>query len=221
MSGVQQFANTDWQNEIYRPAISTDHNITVTGGTAHMPYRVSGGFTSQDGIVKSTFFRRYTGSFNLAPVLFKDHLRLNISGKVMSAQRRWDNGAIGAAAFMDPTKPIRLNQDKYNKYFGGYFQWAKAAGFPNDNTWEYAFDGNAVANPVALVENNGTKSNATTLQGNVAIDYSIHGLEDLHVLANLAGNYTTAKQDTHNSPYTTSSYYYGWDGWSKNKNYNN
>ena len=220
-SGVQQFANTDWQNEIYRPAISTDHNITVTGGTAHMPYRVSGGFTSQDGIVKSTFFRRYTGSFNLAPVLFKDHLRLNISGKVMSAQRRWDNGAIGSAAAMDPTKPIRLNQDKYNKYFNGYYQWAKAAGFPNDNTWEYAFDGNAVANPVALVENNGTKSNATTLQGNVAIDYSIHGLEDLHVLANLAGNYTTAKQDTHNNPYTTSSYYYGWDGWSKNKNYNN
>ena len=220
-SGVQQFANTDWQNEIYRPAISTDHNITVTGGTAHMPYRVSGGFTSQDGIVKSTFFRRYTGSFNLAPVLFKDHLRLNISGKVMSAQRRWDNGAIGSAAAMDPTKPIRLNQDKYNKYFNGYYQWAKAAGFPNDNTWEYAFDGNAVANPVALVENNGTKSNATTLQGNVAIDYSIHGLEDLHVLANLAGNYTTAKQDTHNSPYTTSSYYYGWDGWRKDKNYNN
>jgi len=220
-NGEQKFANTNWQDEIYRPAISTDHNITITGGTAHMPYRVSGGFTSQDGIVKSTFFRRYTGSFNLAPVLFKDHLRLNISGKVMSAQRRWDNGSIGYAAAMDPTKPIRLNQDKYNKYFNGYYQWAKVAGFPNDNTWEYAFDGNATPNPVALVENNGTKSNATTLQGNVAIDYSIHGLEDLHVLANLAGNYTTAKRDTHNSPYTTSSYYYGWDGWRKDKNYNN
>ena len=219
-NGVQQFANTNWQDEIYRTAVSTDHNITVTGGTSNMPYRISGGFTSQPGIVKSTFFRRYTGSFNLSPVFMKDHLRLNISGKVMSAQRRWDNGAVGASAYMDPTKPIRLNQDKYNKYFGGYFQWSKAAGFPNDNAWEYAFDGNATANPVAMVENNGTKSNATTFQGNIGVDYSVHGLEDLHILANLAGNLTKAKEETQNSPYTTSSYYYGWDGWTKKTNYN-
>jgi len=220
-NGVQQFANTNWQNEIYRVAVSTDHNITVSGGTKNMPYRVSGGFTYQPGIVKSTFFRRYTGSFNLAPVFFDNHLRLNITGKVMSAQRRWDNGAVGAAAYMDPTKPVRLNQPVYNQYFNGYFQWAKAAGFPNDNAWEYAWDGNATANPVALVENNGTKSNATTWQGNISVDYSIHGLEDLHILANLAGNLTRTKETTSNSPYTTSSYYYGWEGWSKNKNYNN
>ena len=219
-NGVQQFANTDWQDEVYQTAVSTDHNITVTGGTANMPYRVSGGFTYQPGIVKSTFFRRYTGSFNLSPVLLKEHLRLNISGKIMSAQRRWDNGAVGASAYMDPTKPIRLNQDKYNKYFNGYYQWSKVAGFPNDNVWEYAFDSNATANPVALVENNGTKSNATTYQGNIGVDYSIHGFEDLHVLANLAGNLTKAKQETSNNRFTTSSYYYGWDGWNTNDNYN-
>jgi iron complex outermembrane receptor protein len=219
-NGVKQYANTNWQNEIYRAAISTDHNITVTGGTANMPYRVSAGFTNQPGIVKSTYFRRYTGSFNLAPVLFNDHLRLNITGKIMHAQRSWDNGAVGAAAYMDPTKPIKLNQNMYNKYFNGYFQWSKAASFPNDTNWEYAFDGNATANPVALVENNGTTSRATTFQGNFGIDYAIHGFEDLHILANLAGNYTKAKEETTNNPYTTSSYYYGWDGWKKNNNYN-
>ena len=219
-NGVQHFANTDWQDEIYQTAISTDHNLTVTGGLANMPYRVSAGFTYQPGIVKSTFFRRYTGSFNVSPTLLKDHLRLNISGKIMSAQRRWDNGAVGASAYMDPTKPVRLNQDIYNKYFNGYYQWAKTENWPNDTQWLYNFDGNATANPVALVENNGTKSYATTYQGNIGVDYSIHGLEDLHVLANLAGNFTKTKEETSNSPYTTSSYYYGWDGWKKNENYN-
>ena len=219
-NGDQQFANTDWQKEIYRTAISRDYNITVTGGTKYMPYRVSGGFTNQPGIVKSTFFRRYTGSFNLAPQLFNDHLRLNISGKIMNAERRWDNGSVGAAAYMDPTKPVRLNQDIYNNYFNGYYQWTKAASFPNDNNWQYAFDSNATANPVALSENNGTLSKALTLQGNFGFDYSIHGLEDLHILGNLAANFTRARQETTNNPYTTSSYYYGWDGWSKNKNYN-
>ena len=219
-NGNQQFANTDWQKEIYRTAISRDYNITVTGGTKYMPYRVSGGFTNQPGIVKSTFFRRYTGSFNLAPQLFNDHLRLNISGKIMNAERRWDNGSVGAAAYMDPTKPVRLDQDIYNNYFNGYYQWTKAASFPNDNNWQYAFDSNATANPVALSENNGTLSKALTLQGNFGFDYSIHGLEDLHILGNLAANFTRARQETTNNPYTTSSYYYGWDGWSKNKNYN-
>ncbi len=222
-SGVQHFANTDWQDEIYRTAVSTDHNLTVTGGLANMPYRVSAGFTYQPGIVKSTFFRRYTGSFSLSPSLLKDHLRLNISGKVMSAQRRWDNGAVGAAAYMDPTKPIKLNQETYNKYFGGYYQWIgeKRFPYPNDNTWEYQPNGNATANPVALVDNNGTKSNAMTYQGSIGVDYSIHGLEDLHILANLAGNLTKTKEETDNGRYTTSSYYYGWDGWNKNDNYNN
>lgn len=219
-AGNQVFANTDWQKEIYRTAISRDYNITVTGGTKYMPYRVSGGFTNQPGIVKSTFFRRYTGSFNLAPQLFNDHLRLNISGKIMNAERRWDNGSVGAAAYMDPTKPVRLDQDIYNNYFNGYYQWTKAASFPNDNNWQYAFDSNATANPVALSENNGTLSKALTLQGNFGFDYSIHGLEDLHILGNLAANFTRARQETTNNPYTTSSYYYGWDGWSKNKNYN-
>ena len=33
-------ANTDWQSEIYRTAISHDHNVTVTGATKNLPYRV-------------------------------------------------------------------------------------------------------------------------------------------------------------------------------------
>ena len=219
-NGVKQYANTDWQDQIYRTAISTDHNITVTGGLKNMPYRVSAGFTNQNGIVKSTYFRRYTGSFSLSPTFLKDHLRFNISGKAMTGERVWDNGAVGNAASMDPTKPIHMSQDLYKKYFNGYFQWAKAGNYPNDTAWEYAYDDNATANPVALVENNGSKQRTTTFQGNIGVDYSIHGLEDLHVLANLAGSYTQGKNTTNNSPLTTSSYYYGWNGWSKEKHYN-
>ena len=219
-NGVKQYANTDWQDEIYRTAVSTDQNITVTGGTANMPYRISAGITGQPGIVKSTYFKRYTASFNLAPVLLKDHLRLNISGKVMTAKRRWDNDAVGAAAYMDPTKPVRLNQPIYNQYFNGYYQWSQAADYPNDNNWQYRYNSDFTANPVALVENNGTTQKSDTYQGTFNADYSIHGLEDLHVLVSMAGNLMKGKETTSNSPYTTSSYYYGWDGWKKNENYN-
>ena len=219
-NGNKQYANTDWQDEIYRTAVSTDQNITLTGSVANMPYRVSAGLTGQTGIVKSTYFKRYTTSFNLAPVFLKDHLRLNISGKIMWGNRRWDNGAVGAAAYMDPTKPIHMDQPMYRQYFNGYYQWAKPGDFPSDANWAYAWDGNATANPVALVENNGTIQKTNTYQGTISADYAIHGFEDLHVLVSMAGNLTKGTQTTQNSPYTTSSYYYGWDGWSKNENYN-
>ena len=45
-------ANTNWQREIYRTAISTDHNISLMGGTKNMPYRFSLGYTDQNGIIK-------------------------------------------------------------------------------------------------------------------------------------------------------------------------
>ena len=77
-NGVQHFADTNWQDEIYRTAISHDHNVTVTGGVANMPYRVSLGFTNNEGIVKTSNFRRYTGSFNLSPSFLNDHLTFNI-----------------------------------------------------------------------------------------------------------------------------------------------
>ena len=51
-------ANTDWQDQIYRTAISTDHNISVTGGTKNMPYRFSLGYTDQNGTIKTSNMQR-------------------------------------------------------------------------------------------------------------------------------------------------------------------
>ena len=47
-------ADTDWQDEIFRTAISTNHNVSIQGGLKNMPYRVSLGFEDNNGIVKTT-----------------------------------------------------------------------------------------------------------------------------------------------------------------------
>ena len=59
--------DTDWQNEIFRTAVSHDHNVTVQGGLKTkdakmyaMPYRVSLGFTGQEGIIESSDYKRFT-----------------------------------------------------------------------------------------------------------------------------------------------------------------
>ena len=67
------FADTDWQDEIYRTAISTDHNVTLTGAYKNLPYRVSLGYTKQQGILRTSDFERFTGSVSLNPTFLKDH----------------------------------------------------------------------------------------------------------------------------------------------------
>ena len=101
-------ANTDWQNEIFRPAISTDHHVSINGGLKNLPYRISLGYNYNDGIVKTSNFQRFTASVNLAPSFFDDHLKVNITAKYMNGKNRYaDTGAaIGGALSMDPTRPV-------------------------------------------------------------------------------------------------------------------
>ena len=52
-------ANTDWQSQIYRTALGQDHNITLTGAVKSLPYRVSVGYTGEQGILKTSDLRIY------------------------------------------------------------------------------------------------------------------------------------------------------------------
>ena len=91
-------ANTDWQDLIYRTALSHDHNITVSGAVKDLPYRVSVGFTNQEGILKNSDFKRVTAALNLNPSFFDDHLTMNLNAKGMYARSAYaDGGAVGAA----------------------------------------------------------------------------------------------------------------------------
>jgi len=49
-------ANTDWQKEIYRPAFGWDNNISASGALKNIPFRISAGFLTQDGILKTSLF---------------------------------------------------------------------------------------------------------------------------------------------------------------------
>ena len=68
-------ANTDWQDQVFRTAVSTEHNVSINGGFKNLPYRVSLGFNKNNGIVKTSDFQRFTASVNLAPSFFDDHFR--------------------------------------------------------------------------------------------------------------------------------------------------
>ncbi len=107
--------STDWQDEIFRTAVSTDHHVSINGGFKNLPYRISLGYTGTNGIVKTSNFRRFTASINLAPSFFNEHLKFNINAKYMNGKNRYaDAGAaIGGALAIDPTRPVYSNEDPY------------------------------------------------------------------------------------------------------------
>ena len=213
-------ANTDWQSEIYRAAVSTDHNVTLSGGLKNMPYRATVGYTNQQGILKTSKFERLTASLNLSPSLLEDHLKINLNAKGMIAKTRYANtSAVNAAVWMDPTQDIYDSREEY-KNFGGYFQWTSNGAALNDPNWPLTYNTLATKNPVALLDQQDDNATSKTFIGNAEFDYKVHGFEDLRLHMNLGADYSTGKQTTIISPYSSTNHYYGYDGWTETDKYN-
>lgn len=68
---------TDWQDELYRKALMTSHNVSMSGGSKEMTYAISAGYLDQDGIAIGSSFRRLT-------------LRGNIDANI----KKWLKGGI-------------------------------------------------------------------------------------------------------------------------------
>ena len=208
-------ANTDWQNEIYRTALSHDHNVTLAGSVSDiLPYRLSVGYTDQQGILKTSDFKRYTVALNLNPSLLNDHLTLNLSGKLAWTKSRWaDTGAVGNAVRMDPTQPIYgyrdENGDGINDYasVGGYFEWMQAN--KADPAWPYTKNSNAPYNPVAMLDNHDNSGKARSFIGTAEVDYKIHGFEDLRLHLTLGGDFTGGHGHNISANISNTSNYYG------------
>lgn len=220
-------ANTNWQDLIYRTAISHDHNITVSGAAKSLPYRVSVGYTDQQGIVKTSDFKRATASLNLNPSFFQDHLTLNLNAKGMYARTLYTDGAVVSAAVrMDPTQDpynftseYHKNQlrdkdgnsllDQTLKNYGGYFQWSKKAEY-GDNTWPFTYDSTTqMPNPLSLLDQGSQIAHSRSFIGSADIDYKVHGFEDLRLHATLGADISKGRQSQSFAPSCPNALYYG------------
>ena len=214
--------NTDWQSAIYRTAISTDHNFSIMGGTKHMPYRASVGYTLGNGIVKTNQMQRVTASVNLSPSFLDDHLSFNLNAKGMYIYNRYADGVQGSALDMDPTQPI---YDPSNIGFGGYYQRMVVGSYQDElavpgGKWYYTNNTQSAANPVASLMQKKDIANSGSFVGNIDGTYKIHGFEDLILHANFGADYSYGKQTLETMPEAYNDHYYGRYGWSEAMKYN-
>ena len=106
--------NTNWQDLVFRTAISHDHNVSLIGNiNDRMPYRASVGYTNQQGTLETSKYERGTLDLSLSPNFFDKHLTVNLNAKgVVTSQRYASGGVVGSAAFFNPTiDPYFRNDD--------------------------------------------------------------------------------------------------------------
>lgn len=170
--------STDWQDVIYREAMAQDINLSASGTAINgkLPFRLSGGYLNQDGILKTGNFQRQTIGINLSPRFLNNNLKVDVNIKgARTANKFADEGAIGSAIAFDPTKPVMSG----NNRFGGFFTYVNntANGAPPADL--------SPANPLGLLEMRDDKSQVLRSIGNLQLDYTIPAINGLRANLNL------------------------------------
>ncbi|MFT2007312.1 TonB-dependent receptor [Pontibacter sp. 13R65] len=118
-------ANMNWQDEIFRTAITHDHNLSLSGGSANTQYRASLGYGSQEGVVLGSDLDRLNARVNVNHNALDGKLGFDLrvtAGQINSQTAPISNTVGGEsgtnmlydAYVFNPTFPVYNEQGEFN-----------------------------------------------------------------------------------------------------------
>ena len=169
--------NTDWQDEIFRTALTHKHSLSVSGKNKDLSYYIGGNYLYREGTIIGSDFQRAG-------------LRINLDGKrkrlkygasfspsfsktnyVASDAQYGDDGVVAAALMAPPIFPAYNEDGSYNWDMNGILR-------KDDNYGINDTQANEVLNPVALALEIDDVREKMNLMGNAYVGYEfIKGLE--------------------------------------------
>ncbi|MEC5146085.1 TonB-dependent receptor [Chitinophaga sp. 212800010-3] len=100
--------NTNWEKEVYKPAVSTSHQLNFQGGNDKLVYSASVGYLDQNGLMINSWYKRYS-----ARATFDDDVKkwLKIGGSIniISGKQRLvsdGNGSLNVPRMVTEEVPI-------------------------------------------------------------------------------------------------------------------
>ncbi len=167
---IDNGANTDWQDVIYRTGLTQDHNLSVMNATENSSFRASISHMDIQGVIKNSSKIRDIGRLNYSQKAFGDFLTINtrLSGTIeRNNYVNYGGGSsptnvIYQALRRSPTDPV-YNED------GTYYE--------TDRSFQYY-------NPLAIIEQIENNRDAKRLLGNIGLDANFH--KNLKGFLNLA-----------------------------------
>ncbi|WP_291036604.1 TonB-dependent receptor [Dyadobacter sp. 50-39] len=122
--GQDQGANTDWQDVLFRTALTHQHNLSYGGGDASGNYRFSVGYLNQEGIVQTSSMKRYSIGFNGQKKFINDKLtigsNLNFANTIdagvpISENIGFEGDLMGSILKANPTRAVFNADGTYNQ----------------------------------------------------------------------------------------------------------
>lgn len=118
--------NTDWQDLFYQKGKVNSADLSVSGGSSVSSYRFSGNYYDEQGIIKATGFKRYTGRLNLSTKAIDERLTINPIVAYSYNKRARGTGSdaspIALSAGSMPTSLLTLSPAKRDFLLGTYDQ---------------------------------------------------------------------------------------------------
>lgn len=156
---IDNGADVDWQDEIYRTGITNAHTIAFSGSDNNSAYRASLSANQIEGVLKGSDKNRYIGRLNLSQKALND--RLTLSGRLSATIEHNDyvnyggginpNNVIYQAYRRNPTDPVLDENGEF---------------FETDKSFQYF-------NPVAIIDQFQNERDAKRLLGNFRADLDI------------------------------------------------
>ena len=144
-------ANTNWQDEVFRNALTQNYQLSASGGTAKTTYYVSGSYLGQNGIVLNNSLNRGTAKLNLDHQ-FSKYLK------------------VGTALAYDKWTDVDVPENQRNGVIARLYTAMPNIGIRDpDNPEEYARSPfiNDLENPVSTVYQPEHKFKNSRIHGNV------------------------------------------------------
>ncbi|MCH8276924.1 MAG: SusC/RagA family TonB-linked outer membrane protein, partial [Bacteroidetes bacterium] len=154
-------ADTDWQDEVTRNAITHSHNLALSGGTADATYRVSLGYMSNQGLVVDSGLDRLTGRLNARQSALGGKLRFAVN--LSTSYQEDDYSPYGQTGGFEGG--LFTNVFSFNPTYPVY----DAAG----EFFETGEGRQSVRNPVALAKEVLDEGKTTRTLGNLSVEIDL------------------------------------------------
>lgn len=169
---------TDWQDEVYRSAIVTNHQLSIAGGSEKTRFALSGNYFRQDGILTNTGFDRLNARVNIDTKVSKRfNVGLNLTASKTSSKLAPAGVALGVLQIPSTVSPYDEN--------GNYTV---------NTPFEVIYK-----NPLATLKEVTNKSDAYRILGSAFGEYEL--LKDLKLKV-LVGTDVNLQKDSYYSPST-------------------
>lgn len=184
LEGKTGLTDTDWQDAIFRSAMTTGHNISLSGKSNSINYFVSGNYMKKEGIIIGSDFEKYGGRLNLSGQHKRLKFGVNFAPSYSvsnSVNASGANGIVQSALMMPPIFPVYNPDGSYNYQGNGYLRIGT----------DYQI--NEVLNPVAMAHLQSNVTDRMSITGKAFAELEL--MKGLSYKLSLGGDYYGAHND--------------------------